>query len=246
MATKRAARAEPVSPLAGKVAIVTGASRGIGLEICKLLGEEGARVVLLARDRRTLTAASKNVRGESFVYPVDVADATVVAATFGEIRKKFRQVDILINNAGVAGELKSVYNLDPRQWEQVIATNLTGTFLCTHFALPLMPAGATIVNNLSVSAQGDFPGMADYNASKWGALGFTKTLRGELRERGIRVVALLPGATDTDIWERFWPQAPREKMMSAATVAQAVVDLLKLPVNATVEELRIGPTAGAL
>jgi|SRR5579859_1581933 len=243
---KDGAPAEAASPLGGKVAVVTGASRGIGLEICKKLAAEGARVVMLARDRRTLTAASKSVRGESFVYPVDVSDRETVASTFGEIRKKFRQIDVLINNAGVAGELKNVSELDPRQWDEVIATNLTGTFLCTHFALPMMPAGATIVNNLSVSAQGDFPGMADYNASKWGALGFTGTLRGELRERGIRVVALLPGATDTDIWNRFWPGAPRDKMMSAATVAQAVADLLKLPANATVEELRIGPTSGAL
>ncbi len=248
MATKRATKAveSAGSGLRDKVAVVTGASRGIGLEICKLLGAEGMQVVMLARDRRTLTAASKSVKGTSFVYPLDVADDAAVATTFAEIRKKFRQIDVLINNAGTAGELKTVDALDPKQWEQVVGTNLTGTFLCTHYALPMMPNGATIVNNLSVSAQGDFPGMSDYNASKWGALGFTNTLRVELRERGIRVVALLPGATDTDIWSRFWPNAPRERMLTAETVAQAVVDLLKLPASAAVEELRIAHTAGSL
>jgi NAD(P)-dependent dehydrogenase (short-subunit alcohol dehydrogenase family) len=248
MAIKRPAKpaAAEHSSLRDKVAVVTGASRGIGLEICKRLGGEGMRVIMLARDRRTLTAAAKRVNGTSFVYPVDVADNAAVATTFADIRKKFRQIDVLINNAGTAGELKTVDALDPKQWDAVITTNLTGMFLCTHYALPMMPNGAAVVNNLSVAAQGDFPGMADYNASKWGALGFTNTLRVELRERGIRVVALLPGATDTDIWNRFWPQAPREKMLTPETVAQAVVDLLKLPASAAVEELRIAHTAGSL
>ena len=246
MATKRAAQAGPASALAGKVAVVTGASRGIGLEICKMLGAEGARVVMLARDRRTLTAASKSVRGESFVYPVDVADAAAVAATFGEIRKKFRQIDVLINNAGITGALKNVESLDVQQWNDVIGINLTGTFLCTHHALPMLPRGATIVNNLSVAAKSDFPGMSAYNASKWGALGFTNTLRGELRDRGVRVVALLPGATDTPIWNTFWPGAPREKMLDAASVARAVIEILKLPPEAVVEELQIAPIVGAL
>ena len=245
MATKRAPRAPDLS-LAGKVAVVTGASRGIGLEICKQLGAEGARVVMLARDRRALTAASKSVRGESFVYPVDVADSAAVPATFAEIRRKFGQIDVLINNAGITGAVKNVDQLDLQQWHDVIATNLTGTFLCTRYALPAMPRGSTIVNNLSVAAKSDFAGMAAYNASKWGALGFTNTLRGEVRERGIRVVALLPGATDTHIWNSFWPGAPRDKMISAGSVAQAVIALLKLPPAAVVEELQIAPIIGAL
>ena len=247
MATKRATKAAPEQPsLRDKVAVVTGASRGIGLEICKLLGAEGMQVVMLARDRRTLTAASKSVKGASFVSPLDVADDAAVAATFAEIRKKFRQVDVLINNAGITGALKNVESLDAQQWNEVIATNLTGTYLCTHYALPMMPRGATIVNNLSVAAKSDFAGMSAYNASKWGALGFTNTLRGEVRERGIRVVALLPGATDTPIWNTFWPGAPRDKMLSAASVAEAVVGILKLPPEAVVEELQIAPIVGAL
>lgn len=84
------------------------------------------------------------------------------------------------------------------------------------------------------------------NASKHAALGLTNTLREELRPRGIRVIGLLPGATDSDIWETLWPQAPRRKMMSPETVAKAVIDAILLPANATVETLEILPSAGTL
>ena len=110
----------------------------------------------------------------------------------------------------------------------------------------MMKRGATIVNNLSIAATRVFAGSAAYNASKHAALGLTNTLREELRSRGIRVIGLLPGATDTDIWKTLWPQAPRRKMMSAETVAQAVLDAILLPPNATVENLEILPTAGTL
>jgi short-subunit dehydrogenase len=92
------------------------------------------------------------------------------------------------------------------------------------------------VNNLSIAAKRVFPGSSAYNASKHGTLGFTNTLREELRPKGIRVIALLPGATDTAIWKTLWPEAPRRKMMSAETVAAAVVMTLRLPPEGTVEE----------
>jgi NAD(P)-dependent dehydrogenase (short-subunit alcohol dehydrogenase family) len=162
------------------------------------------------------------------------------------IRKQFGRIDILINNAGVAHALANVDELSIEAWREVIDTNLTGVFLVTRAALRLMDSGATIINNLSISAKVVFPGMSAYNASKHGALGFTDTLREELRSRGIRVIGLLPGATDTEIWEQFWPEAPREKMMSAESVAAAVIAALKLPANATVSQIEITPTGGAL
>jgi NAD(P)-dependent dehydrogenase (short-subunit alcohol dehydrogenase family) len=119
-------------------------------------------------------------------------------------------------------------------------------FLITQSALPLMQSGGTIVNNLSIAANRVFAGSAAYTASKHGALGLTNTLREELRPKGIRVIALMPGATDTEIWNTLWPQAPRKKMMSAATIAQAVVHAIQLPSNATVETLEILPTTGLL
>jgi NAD(P)-dependent dehydrogenase (short-subunit alcohol dehydrogenase family) len=109
-----------------------------------------------------------------------------------------------------------------------------------------MKRGGTIVNNLSVAANRVSAGSAAYNTSKHGALGLTNTLREELRPRGIRVIALLPGATDTDIWKTLWPEAPRGKMMSPESVAQAVVQAILLPPNTTVEQIEIRPSAGTL
>ena len=119
-------------------------------------------------------------------------------------------------------------------------------FLVTQAALAMMRRGGTIVNNLSVAANRVFAGSAAYIASKHGGMGLTNTLREELRPKGIRVIALLPGATDTDIWNTFWPEAPRKKMMSSATIAEAVVSAIALPPNATVETLEILPTGGIL
>jgi short-subunit dehydrogenase len=102
------------------------------------------------------------------------------------------------------------------------------------------------VNNLSIAANRVFPNSAAYNASKHGALGFTNTLREELRPKGIRVIGLLSGATDTEIWKTLWPQAPRRKMMSPNTVAEAVVAAILLPQNVTVESLEILPSTGTL
>jgi NAD(P)-dependent dehydrogenase (short-subunit alcohol dehydrogenase family) len=126
-------------------------------------------------------------------------------------------------------------------WKEVIETNLGGMFLVTQGALTFMKRGGTIVNNLSIAANRVFAGAAAYNASKHGALGLTNTLREELRPKGIRVIGLLPGATDTDIWKTLWPEAPRSKMMSPATVAQAVVNAILLPPAATVENLENTP-----
>jgi len=109
-----------------------------------------------------------------------------------------------------------------------------------------MGSGAVIVNNLSVAAHQPFAGMSAYNASKAGALALTNTLREELRGQGIRVLALIPGATDTDIWQQFWPEAPREKMISPQDVARAVTLALGMPPNTSVDEIRMGPRSGTL
>lgn len=236
-------------PLRGQVACITGASRGIGLAIAHSLAKEGCDLVIAGRKESSLSKAVKRLAKQPIrVLPMvcDVRDERQVTALFAAVKKRFRRLDILINNAGVAHSNLSIAKLPLSAWNEVIDTNLTGTFLVTRAALPLMKRGGTIVNNLSVSAKRVFPGMAAYSAAKHGALGFTKTLREELRPQGIRVIALLPGATDTAIWDAFWPGAPREKMMPAESVAKTVVDVLLLPADSTVEELVIAPTAGAL
>jgi 3-oxoacyl-[acyl-carrier protein] reductase len=231
-----------------KVALITGGGSGIGLAMARTFAAGGYSVVITGRDEKRLYKAAKELSEKAQVtgIPCDVRDPASVEKLFQEIGKNYSTIDVLINNAGVAHALAPVDQLSIETWKEVIDTNLTGTFLVTRSALPLIHAGATIVNNLSVAALQPFAGMSAYNASKFGALGFTHALREDLRKRGIRVVALLPGATNTDIWGQFWPGAPREKMISAETVAQAVLHAVSLPKNTTIEEIRIGPAEGVL
>jgi NAD(P)-dependent dehydrogenase (short-subunit alcohol dehydrogenase family) len=232
--------------LAGKTAVVTGANRGIGLAIAQALAAEGCDVLLSARNVAKLKSAAAHVTGSgrAITQACDVRDPKSVEELFAVAKREFRSLDILVNNAGVAQPLLNVDELSIEQWNDVIATNLTGVFLCTRAALALMRAGATIVNNLSIAARTTFPKFSAYDASKQGALGFTNTLREELRERKIRVIALLPGATDTEIWEQFMPDADRETMMSPESVATTLLQALILPEDTVVEELRMLPVGG--
>ena len=232
-----------------KVAVITGGGSGIGLALARTFAASGYSVIITGRDVKRLQAAAAEIPGDKghvIAIQCDVRDPASVEKLFREIGKQHSTVDVLINNAGVAHSLVAVDQLPVETWKEVIDTNLTGTFLVTRAALPLMRADGTIVNNLSVAAVQPFAGMSAYNASKFGALGFTHALREDLRKRGIRVVALLPGATDTEIWSQFWPGAPKEKMISAETVAQVVLHAVSAPANTAIEEIRIGPAAGVL
>jgi NAD(P)-dependent dehydrogenase (short-subunit alcohol dehydrogenase family) len=235
--------------LRGKTALISGASRGIGLAIAHALAGEGCNLVISGRSRSALNKAERELSQRKIrVLPVvcDVRDPLQVEHLLAAVKSQFRRLDILINNAGVAHPNLGVAQLPVDAWMEVIDTNLTGMFLLTRAALPLMKRGCVIVNNLSIAANRVFPGSSAYNASKHGALGFTNTLREELRAQGIRVIAFLPGATDTAIWKTLWPEAPRKKMMSSKTVAEAVVSALLVPDDGTVEELAILPSAGVL
>ncbi len=232
-----------------QVVLITGGNRGIGLATARALAREGASVIITGRDERALHHAADQIKrdgGTVVSHTCDVRDEDSVDELFAAIRKHFAHIDVLFNNAGLAHSNANVDHLSMDTWRECIDTNLTGAFLCTRAALPMLSRGATVVNNVSVAANTAFPGMAAYSASKAGLLAFTNTLREELRPRGVRVIALVPGATDTDIWEQFWKDAPREKMMSVESVAASLVAALCLPSNATVEELLIRPTVGTL
>jgi NAD(P)-dependent dehydrogenase (short-subunit alcohol dehydrogenase family) len=235
--------------LSGKLALVTGANRGIGSAIARELAKLGCNLIITSRDSKTLAHSGREL--EKFGVQVvaqscDIRDPHSVDYLFALVRGLHRPLDVLVNNAGIGHPHRSVSDLPYPVWAEVINTNLNGTFLVTQAALAVMKRGSTIVNNLSISAERVFAGSAAYNASKHGALGFTETLREELRPQGIRVIALMPGATDTAIWSTIWPQAPRRKMMSPETVAKAAVSSILLPENATVEKLYVMPSSGSL
>ena len=239
----------PMAGSSARVAVITGGSRGIGLALARAFSQAEYQVVITGRELKRLQTAARALKGgkrEVVPIPCDVRDPDSVQKLFGEISRKYSRIHVLVNNAGMAHALAPVEKLSIESWREVIETNLTGTFLVTRAALPLMQAGSTIVNNLSIAAVQPFAGMAAYNASKFGAMGFTQALREEVRSRGIRVLALLPGATDTDIWSQFWPDAPREKMVSSETVAAAVLHAVSAPAEAAIDEIRIGPAAGVL
>lgn len=238
-----------MNTLKNKIAVITGGNRGIGLALAKLLARERCQLIITGRDRGKLAEAADALKKSNpavLALPCDIGNAAQVEKLFESARKHYSSIDILVNNAGTAHALAPVDQMPPETWDQAIATNLTGMFLVTRAALPLMSAGSTIVNNLSVAAIQSFPGMAAYNASKAGALGFTNVLREDVRHRGIRVLAVVAGATDTGIWDQFWADAPRHKMISPETVAQAILHALTVPAEATIEQIRIGPTAGTL
>jgi NAD(P)-dependent dehydrogenase (short-subunit alcohol dehydrogenase family) len=249
--------------LSGRLALITGANRGIGLAIARALAREGCNLIVTGRDQRALAKACielDKLRSDEFPgkllperlnVPVlaqscDVRSPDSVDYLFALVRGLHKPLDILINNAGIGHPNRTVSELPYPTWMEVIDTNLNGLFLMTQAALAVMKRGSTIVNNLSIAAERVFPGSAAYNASKHGALGFTNTLREELRPKGIRVIALMPGATDTAIWDTLWPGAPRRKMMSAETVARTVVDALLLPQDTTVEKMVVRPSIGTL
>jgi NAD(P)-dependent dehydrogenase (short-subunit alcohol dehydrogenase family) len=239
----------PTQRLHNQVALVTGATRGIGLATARALAAEGFNLVLTGRDEQALRRIGRELKSakiQILAHSCDIRDPQQVDDLFRAIRRQLKRLDILVNNAGIAHANLTVDKLPLPLWQDVIETNLTGTFLVTQAALAIMKRGGTIVNNLSIAANRVFAGSAAYIASKHGAMGLTNTLREELRPKGIRVIALLPGATNTEIWNTLWPQAPRKKMMSPATIAAAVVNAILLPPNATVETLEILPTSGIL
>jgi NAD(P)-dependent dehydrogenase (short-subunit alcohol dehydrogenase family) len=250
---KKSANRDGSSPrLAGKVAVVTGGSSGIGYATALALAAEGCSVVIAGRDEKKLRQAAESISpskagtAEVVSQVCDVRDAQAVDELFAMVKKRFKHLDILVNNAGITQPVLSVEDTSIELWRDVIDTNLTSVFLCTKAALPLMKRGATIVNNLSAGAKQVFPNYATYSAAKRGALGFTLSLRQELIPRGIRVIALMPGATYTPMWEGYMPYPPRERMMTPDTVAQTILYAVLLPPEANVSELLLDPTGGAL
>lgn len=184
-----------------KVAVVTGAGRGIGLAVAHALADAGADVCLCARNAEQLDHAVRSLKGRTRAIGVvaDVSRADDVKRLFARCREELGAVDWLVNNAGIV-ERASLAEMSEDLWDRVVDVNLKGPFLCSREALPdLVARKGRIVNVGSISGTLGTPRSSAYNASKWGVNGLTQSWAEELREQGVMVAAVLPGSVDTDM-----------------------------------------------
>lgn len=189
--------------LENKVAIITGASSGIGRAAALLFARQGAKIVLSARGRERLKAVASEVRAEggaAIAVPGDVGEEAHHQALVATAQAEFGGVDIAFNNAGTTGPIGPLPDLSMADWQDVLDVNLTSGFLAAKYQLPAMEArggGSLVFTSTFVGYTAGFPGLAAYAASKSGLVGLVQVLASEYGPRGIRVNALLPGATDT-------------------------------------------------
>lgn len=235
----------PARRLEGKVAVVTGASRGIGLAIARTLAESGVQVVMVARGKQALEKAARRVGRGAIAAPADVSQPHDVESIFRRVARHPGRLDILINNAGVF-TFKPFRATTLEDWRKNLDINLTALFLTTRSALPLlMKSGAPhIINILSTSSRHAFPKCSAYTAAKFGALGFTQVIHRELRSEGIRVTAILPGVTETRMLSEFDFAVNRNGILQPQDVADAVTSSLTAPSRATYEEILLMPSKG--
>ncbi len=193
--------------LTGQVAIVTGASQGLGRAIAVALGAGGASVICLARNAEKLAATVTQVEtaggsGESLVC--DVTDRKAAAEAISDVHKRHGQLDILVNNAGITRD-KLARGMSDEEWDDVIATNLTSCFVCCRAAAGLMRRAkyGRIINMASIAGLIGNPGQANYSASKAGMIGLTRTLSKELVSRGVTVNAVAPGFIASEMTEEL-------------------------------------------
>jgi len=235
--------------LRGRIALVTGAGRGIGRAVAGALAGAGAHVVLAARSRgdiESVAADLTSARHEALAIACDVRDPAQVRELVDAAVGRFGGLDILVNNAGIF-RIASVEETDDATWDAIVDTNLKGSFLVTRAALPhLVARRGHVINMVSLAGRSVFRGNGAYCASKWGLLGFTNVLREEMRSHGVRVTSLLPGAVDTPIWDAAGGTWDRSRMMQPETVARLVVEICTQPPEASTDEVVVAPTGGKL
>lgn len=237
--------APPPAPLA----IVTGASRGIGYAIAQELARRGHRLALVARDRARLEDAARRLAPPSAgraapeveTFACDVQDAAQVRATFRKILDRPGRLEVLVNNAGV-GVFAPVQEISDADWDATLNTNLRGVFYCSKAVIPRLMAqrGGHIINISSLAGKNPLAGGAAYCASKWGLMGLTYAMAEDLRGYGIRASVICPGTVQTE----FSPHTGKEpkRMLQPRDVARVVGWLLEQEEQSFVSEVLLRPT----
>jgi 3-oxoacyl-[acyl-carrier protein] reductase len=231
--------------LEGKVAVISGASRGIGFAIARRLGEMGAKLSICSRDPQKLEAATDQLRGIApvvFAAPVDVTVGEQISTFVEYTRKSLGSIDILVNNAGV-GWFGPAHEASEQTWNSILDTNLKSVFLMSRAVAPGMMDRKTghIVNISSLAGKNAFKNGGIYCASKWGLLGLTECMAEDLRPYGIRVSAVCPGSVATE----FSPHAGKDpaKMLQSEDIAHAVEMIVTQSPQSFISEILIRPTA---
>jgi NADP-dependent 3-hydroxy acid dehydrogenase YdfG len=235
---------EPI--LAGRTALVTGASRGIGLACARALAAVDVRVAMLARSEDALRAAARAIGLGALPIVADVSRAESVRQAVQEIETAFGGApDIIVNNAGLF-TLASLEATSPAEFARTVDTNLVAPFAIMHAFLPAMRARRSghILTIGSIADRSALPENAAYAASKFGLRGLHQVLRAELRGSGVRASLVSPGPVNTSLWDPIDPDrrpgfTPRAMMLSADAVADAVLYVLMQPPQVNVDELRL-------
>lgn len=229
--------------ISGRVAVVTGGTRGIGRAIAERLLAEGAKVAICGRNRESVDRAVGEMRrasGSEIVGEVaDISRLEDAGRLFRSVDAQLGPVEVLVNNAGI-GTFASVADLSPEAWHRVIDLNLNGAFYCSREALARMRNGngGYIINISSLAGKNAFAGGAAYNASKSALNAFSEAMMLDHRQEGVRVSYIMPGSVDTEFGgsrSGDWKIAPED-------VAEVVVGLLRMPVRTTVSRVEMRPS----
>ena len=231
--------------LAGQVAVVTGAGRGIGAAIATTLASLGADVVLCGRTEKPLATTADAIKakgGKVHVKPCDVTDLTSVEALARWVDESFRNVEILVNNAGVGTFAGPLHEMTPEAWEKVLNTNLRGVFYCIRTFAPMMVRAGKghIINISSLAGKNALPNGAAYAATKWGLNGLSYSVAEELRSHNIRVSVVCPGSVDTELGPHTGKNP--DKMLKPDDVAHVVAMLVQQAPQSFVSEVLVRPT----
>jgi 3-oxoacyl-[acyl-carrier protein] reductase len=227
--------------LKDKVALVTGANRGIGRGIAEALYAEDATVIVVSRTVSKAEQAAKAIGARAHGIGCDVRSADAVHEAFLKIERLAGGLDVLVNNAGI-GVFKPIAEMTPDEWRSVIETNLNGVFYCSREAIPLMRrrGGGYIINISSLAGKNPFVNGGAYNASKFGLNGFSEALMMEVRYDNIRVSYLMPGSVNTEFGRGSG--SGKEWALQPEDVAEVVIDLLRSPGRALYSRVEMRPS----